>query len=201
VGENLEFTSKDYLSLFDTANMTDEMMITIMGGLAQEESTSISQNMRWSIKKRMENGTFNPAYLPYGYDRVHGKIVINEAESEIVKYVFSQYISGNGMESIAKQLNAAKINKDEKGYIWCKNTIRYILMNEKYTGKSIFRKYYTTDNFPYKQKENKGEFRTISCSEYNAGYNIRRNVCNSAETNCRTKRKLQIFRKNISSDQ
>jgi len=34
----------------DTANMTDEMMITIMGGLAQEESTSISQNMRWSIK-------------------------------------------------------------------------------------------------------------------------------------------------------
>ena len=141
----------------DTANMTDEMMITIMGGLAQEESVSISQNMRWSIKKRMENGTFNPAYLPYGYDRVHGKIVINEAESEIVKYVFSQYISGNGMESIAKQLNAAQINKDEKGYIWCKNTIRYILMNEKYTGKSIFRKFYTTDNFPYKQKENKGE--------------------------------------------
>ena len=30
-------------------------------------------------------------------------------------------------------------------------------MNEKYTGKSIFRKFYTTDNFPYKQKENKGE--------------------------------------------
>ena len=37
--------------------MTDEMMITIMGGLAQEESTSISQNLRWGIKKRMENGT------------------------------------------------------------------------------------------------------------------------------------------------
>lgn len=42
----------------DTANMTDEMMITIMGGLAQEESTSISQNMQWSIRKRMANGTF-----------------------------------------------------------------------------------------------------------------------------------------------
>lgn len=141
----------------DTANMTDEMMITIMGGLAQEESVSISQNMRWSIKKRMENGTFNPACLPYGYVRENGKININEAESAIVKYVFLQYISGNGMESIAKQLNAAQIDKDEKGYIWCKNTIRYILMNEKYTGKSIFRKFYTTDNFPYKQKENKGE--------------------------------------------
>lgn len=30
-------------------------------------------------------------------------------------------------------------------------------MNEKYTGKSIFQKFYTTDNFPFKQKENKGE--------------------------------------------
>lgn len=142
----------------DTANMTDEMMITIMGGLAQEESVSISQNMRWSIKKRMENGAFNPACLPYGYVRENGIIIINEAESAIVKYVFSQYISGNGMESIAKQLNTAQIDKNEKGYIWCKNTIRYILMNEKYTGKSIFRKFYTTNNFPYKQKENKGEF-------------------------------------------
>ena len=105
----------------------------------------------------MENGTFNPACLPCGYVRKNGTIIINETESAIVKYVFSQYISGKGMESIAKQLNAAQIDKNEKGYIWCKNTIRYILMNEKYIGKSIFRKFYTTDNFPYKQKENKGE--------------------------------------------
>ncbi len=141
----------------DTANIADEMMITIMGGLAQEESVSISQNMRWSIKKRMENGTFNPSQLPYGYERINGKIVINESEAEIVNYIFSKYISGNGMESIAKELNKSQIDKDEKGYIWCKNTIRYILMNEKYTGKSIFQKFYTTDSFPYKQKENKGE--------------------------------------------
>ena len=141
----------------DTANIADEMMITIMGGLAQEESVSISQNMRWSIKKRMENGTFNPSQLPYGYERINGKIVINESEAKIVNYIFSKYISGNGMESIAKELNTSQIDKDEKGYIWCKNTIRYILMNEKYTGKSIFQKFYTTDNFPFKQKENKGE--------------------------------------------
>ncbi len=61
------------------------------------------------------------------------------------------------MESIANELNKSQIDKDDKGYIWCKNTIRYILMNEKYTGKSIFQKFYTTDSFPYKQKENKGE--------------------------------------------
>jgi hypothetical protein len=71
--------------------------------------------------------------------------------------VYSQYINGIGMESIAKELNSNKIDKDNKGFIWCKNTIRYMLENEKYTGKSIFRKFYTVNCFPFKQKENKGE--------------------------------------------
>jgi len=31
----------------DTANITDEIMVTVMGGLAQEESASISNNVRW----------------------------------------------------------------------------------------------------------------------------------------------------------
>lgn len=37
----------------DTANMTDEIMITILGGLAQEEAVSISQNTKWAIRKKM----------------------------------------------------------------------------------------------------------------------------------------------------
>ena len=39
----------------DTANITDEIMVTIMGGLAQEESSSISKNVRWSIRSKMKN--------------------------------------------------------------------------------------------------------------------------------------------------
>ena len=122
----------------DTAKLTDEMMITIMGGLAQEESTSISQNMRWSVQKRMENGTFNPPSLPYGYMRRKQDIVTIENEAKIVRDIFTQYINGIGMETIAKELNKKHIDKGSKGFIWCKNTIRYILMNEKYTGRSVF---------------------------------------------------------------
>ena len=114
----------------DTAKLTDEMMITIMGGLAQEESTSISQNMRWSVQKRMENGTFNPPSLPYGYMRRKQDIVTIENEAKIVRDIFTQYINGIGMETIAKELNKKHIDKGSKGFIWCKNTIRYILMNE-----------------------------------------------------------------------
>lgn len=140
----------------DTEKMTDEMLVTLMGGLAQEESMSISQNMRWSIQKRMQNGTFHPASLPYGYKRINGEVKISE-ESKIVKRIFHDFLSGIGMENIACQLNAENQLKGNHSVRWCKNTVRYILTNEKYTGDSIFQKYYTKSQFPFQQKRNDGE--------------------------------------------
>lgn len=43
------------------------MMITLMGGLAQEESVSISQNMRWANRKRMADGSYKISCPPYGF--------------------------------------------------------------------------------------------------------------------------------------
>jgi site-specific DNA recombinase len=48
----------------DTANITDELMLTIMGGLAQEESNSISQNLKWSIRRKMKSGAYSPVNAP-----------------------------------------------------------------------------------------------------------------------------------------
>ena len=75
--ESVEETVKELKSLgitiyfekenIDTANMTDEMMITIMGGLAQEESVSISKNIKWSYQKRFEKGIVNVFSAPFGF--------------------------------------------------------------------------------------------------------------------------------------
>ena len=43
----------------DTAKLNSEMFLTFPGMIAQQESESISGNMRWSYKKRMESGEFN----------------------------------------------------------------------------------------------------------------------------------------------
>ena len=40
----------------DTAQMLGEMQLTLLAMAAQEESASISKNVRWSYQKRMENG-------------------------------------------------------------------------------------------------------------------------------------------------
>ena len=41
----------------NTTDMEGELILTILSSLAEEESASISQNMKWSIRKQFENGT------------------------------------------------------------------------------------------------------------------------------------------------
>lgn len=140
----------------DTANMSDEMMITLMGGLAQEESTSIAQNMRWSIQKRMKNGTYEISRPPYGFYKKNGILEINENEAEIVRQMFSLYISGCGLQEIADILNARKI-ESSRGAVWTANTIKRMLTNERYIGDAVLQKYYVTETLPHIEKKNYGE--------------------------------------------
>ena len=140
----------------DTAKVTDKMMIAIMGGLAQEESVSISQNMSWSIQKRMQNGTYF-SRCPYGYDSLDGKLIINEEKAAIVRRIFAEFLQGHGTRAIAKHLNDEAIPTDQAGEKWHKNVIRYILSNERYIGDSKWGKSYTVDAITHKKKINYGE--------------------------------------------
>ncbi|MBS6316241.1 MAG: recombinase family protein [Oscillospiraceae bacterium] len=139
----------------DTANITDEIMVTIMGGLAQEESSSISKNVRWSIRSKMKNGTVKFHSAPLGYDLYEGNLIINKREAEIVKSIYKMFLSGMGYDSICRELNESKVIKNDKGTKWLSASVRYILTNEKYIGDSLWQKNYNT-SMPYRKVRNKG---------------------------------------------
>ncbi len=141
----------------DTAKTSDELMITVMGSLAQEESTSISHNMRWSVKKRMKSGTFVQSIPPYGYILDNGRLIINHDQAEIVKMIYQWYLSGMGITQIAKKLSEICIPTMRDNERWKPCTIRHILSNERYIGDSLFQKFYSTDTLPVRLVENKGE--------------------------------------------
>ena len=61
----------------DTGSMESELLLSIMSSLAESESVSISENSKWGVRHRYENGTFKIAYPPYGYDNKDGVMVIN----------------------------------------------------------------------------------------------------------------------------
>ena len=138
----------------DTRTMESELMLSILSSLAESESRSISENNKWSIKKRFQNGTFIISSPPYGYENVDGKMVVNEDEGKIIKEIFKKYLSGKGTHKIAEDLNKRKI-KGQKGAKWHGSTINGILKNEKYIGDVIYQKTYTDEN--YNRHKNKGE--------------------------------------------
>ena len=104
-------------------------------------------------------GTFIPTHLPYGYCRFDCKIAIVDAEAEIVKRIFNEYLMGKNMEQIAASLNTDGIPFNNRGTLqsWSKYTVGHILENEKYIGDSLWQKTYYTSTLPRYQKKNLGE--------------------------------------------
>ena len=137
----------------DTSEISTEMMLAIYSQFAQEESMSISRNCRMGVHKRMMDGTYKISSTPFGYDYVDGKLKINPERAEIVKQIFTWYVSGIGMNEIATRLNKLNVRKE----IWRRGTIHCILTNEKYIGDTLLQKTFTTDTLPYKGVINRGE--------------------------------------------
>lgn len=141
----------------DTKSMNSEMFATFPGVVAQQESVSISQNMRWSYKKRMESGEFNCCAPAYGFDLINGKLVINETEAAVIRRIFNLYLQGIGMQGIANILNDEGICRRYGREKWYHTTISYVLNNERYKGDALLQKQITTQTLPFKKQFNHGE--------------------------------------------
>ena len=140
----------------DTAQHYDELMLTMNGMAAQGESMTISNNMRWSYKRRMEKGEFVGCTAAFGYRLVKGTLEIYEPEAKIVLRIFDMYLSGIGRHTIANILNDEGVLRRQGKNKWLAETINYILSNERYIGDALLQKTYTTD-FPFRNIINKGE--------------------------------------------
>ena len=139
----------------DTGSMESELILSVLSSMAQSESESISKNVKWSVKKRMEEGNFVFGYLPYGYTKdTAGNMVIDPVESEIVKLIFDLALNGMGTYKIAQLLDKKKV-PTRKGGKWSGSTVKGILVNEKYYGAAAFQKTYTDSNF--RRHNNHGE--------------------------------------------
>ena len=141
----------------DTKSMNSEMFATFPGVVAQQESVSISQNMRWSYKKRMESGEFNCCAPAYGFDLINGKLVINETEAAVIRRIFDLYLQGIGMQTIANILNDEGVRRQYGREKWHHTTVNYVLNNERYKGDALLQKQITTQTLPFKKQRNHGE--------------------------------------------
>ena len=142
-----------------TLDAKGELLITIMSSLAQEESRSISENVKWGHRKRFADGKVSVAYSRFlGYEKgENGSLVINPRQAETVRLIYRLFLEGCTFYSIAVKLTAEGIPTPGGKSKWTQGTVKSILTNEKYKGDALLQKRFTVNFLTKEMKKNEGE--------------------------------------------
>ena len=121
-----------------------EFIITLLGAVAQEESSNLSKRVKFGKNITSKKGRVPPRI--FGYDRIDNfTMEINEREAEVVREIYHLYIDeGLGCRLIAITL-AEKQMKTKFGNDWNQRNIRRILENPIYSGHYINHRYTVVD--------------------------------------------------------
>ena len=138
---------------------TSDSIIDQYATLAQAESQSHSENVKFGMRRRMESGRTLLNHMQFlGYTKGEdGELKIVPEEAEIVRKIFQLYVQGNGVRKIKRYLEEHGIKTVTGKTEWSTSTIDRILSNEKYMGQVLMQKTYTPDFLTGKQVRNKGE--------------------------------------------
>ena len=115
------------------------MMFSFLSTIAQDESRSISENVKWAYRERFKRGEYNLGNNRIlGYDSVDGKLVPNK-EADAVRAIYAFFLEGRSIEEI-RRLMADYGVRTRKGSLISHNDILYILKNETYRGDKLLQK-------------------------------------------------------------
>lgn len=151
LGIEVRFESEKISSLSDDG----ELMLTLLASFAQEESRSISENVKWGIRKGFQKGIVN-SFCIYGYRWDGEQFNIVPEEAEVIKLIYDNFLSGMSAEETEKQLKDMGIKSYTGGH-FSNTSIRAILKQKKYTGNSLLQKVYVENHITQRSVINKGE--------------------------------------------
>ena len=135
-----------------------EVLLTIMASLAQQESQSLSQNVKLGLQYRYQNGQVqvnHNRFLGYTKDE-DGHLIIEPSEAEVVKRIYREYLQGSSLKQIGESLESDGILTAAGKPTWRAETLKKILQNEKYIGDALLQKTYTVDFLTKKRVKNNG---------------------------------------------
>ncbi len=131
----------------NTLEASGELLLTIMASLAQQESASLSQNVKLGLQFRYQEGKVqvnHNHFLGYTKDE-DGNLIVDDEEAKIVKRIYLEFLEGASLRDISEGLERDKIKTGGKRYKWHQSTVLGILKNEKYIGDALLQKTITTD--------------------------------------------------------
>ena len=163
----------------DTADIVSEMLLTVMASFAQEESRSISENVKWGIHKRFEAGQEVKVPL-YGFYHTKDELfLVKEDEAEVVREIFERFVHGEMPMSILNDMIARGV-KPPAGNCWKRLQLDRMIKNEKYAGDVVLQKTYVKDHLTHEQVRNRGDLPMFRVEDAHSAI-VDRHIFNQAQ--------------------
>lgn len=148
----------------NTFTADGEVMLSILASFAEQESISLSQNIKWRFRKGYEQGKPHAHLKLFGYRWEGEERVVIPEEAEIIRFIYTEYLAGKSFKTIAKELDAKGVKSVTGTAKFSPMSVRRILSNEEYTGCQIYQQAYVSK--PGKQKVNHGELPQYRVDEH-----------------------------------
>ena len=174
-----------------SGQLTESLMVAVAAGY----SRNLAEESKKGLKENALKALFNGGTPPLGYDVIDKRYVINQAEAQIVRLVFSMFNSCKSYKAIIDECDRLGY-KTKKGRPFGKNSLHDLLKNEKYIGHYLFNKVtrtYTGTRNSHPNKPNPElivvedaipaiiDKRTFEEVREKMAFNIRTNVRNNAK--------------------
>lgn len=131
------FFGKEHIS---SADPSSSMIFSLMGVIAQDESCSIGENIRWAYRERYKKGEYNLGNNRIrGYDSVRGRLVLNR-DAWSIRFVYRLFLEGKSYREISRLAAKAGAVGMRSGAPLTNSAIIKILSNETYVGDKLLQK-------------------------------------------------------------
>ena len=154
-----ELAKYDVSVYFEKENLTTnkgniDLILTLYASLAESESRSISENVKWGVRKRMSrNERKVPVRGLVGYSQnKDGTWYINE-DAYLIRNIFNYFLEGYTFRQIVSKI---KRDDEKKDRLWDVSKISRILKCEKYKGYIIHQKTVVIDVLTHTTVKNDG---------------------------------------------
>ncbi len=140
----------------NTLGTCGEFLLTVTAAIAEQESVSISNNVKWAIRSKYLHGEPSGGTFVYGYRWVDRRYVIEPEEAEVIRRMYTGLLCGESVYAIAKQLREEG-RLTVRGKQFSAVTVRRILSNPLYVGDLLLQKVFVRDCITKKVISNIGQ--------------------------------------------
>ncbi|ONG66638.1 recombinase family protein [Bacillus cereus] len=117
----------------------NDMAFELWSLFSAQYSRTLSSSITAALAVKVRRGE-HIGRVPFGYDRINQKLVINEEEANVVKRIYDWYKSGWGFKKITNELNRLGIKPKNKS-VWQMTSVQRIVRSPIYKGTFILNQY------------------------------------------------------------